>query len=236
MRMRSRVLLLTAVVSIAGGASLMAQGPEERYRWFIGAQGGLMFFGTQSQTQSAIPAAGVHLGVVARRAGLLLSVEEGFGGNEPTQFSITDSVGTFSGPVTFDRVRRYSLTLTGYPVRGFTQPYFGIGFGITQVINPQLTGTFADPGEASSAAFFTRETSSSGFMAVMAGLQFKVGGVSAFGQYQIGTAPSQQTGLGLATGGGVIANNLLRGTAHSFMGGIRISMGSSKEGVRGGGY
>ena len=60
------------------------------------------------------------------------------------------------------------------------------------------------------------------FMSLLAGVQFRVGRMAAFGQYQIQTAP--QAGM------------LLRGTGHSLMGGLRFSLGSAKEDIKGGGY
>ncbi len=56
----------------------------------------------------------------------------------------------------------------------------------------------------------------------LAGVQFRVGRLAAFGQYQIQTAPR--------------AGDLLRGTGQSIMGGLRFSLGSAREDVKGGGY
>jgi hypothetical protein len=56
----------------------------------------------------------------------------------------------------------------------------------------------------------------------MGGLQFRVGRLAAFGQYQINTAPSP--------------DNLLRGPLHLLSGGLRFSLGSAREDVKGGGY
>jgi hypothetical protein len=53
-------------------------------------------------------------------------------------------------------------------------------------------------------------------------VQFRVGRVAAFGQYQINTGPGE--------------DNLIRGTGHSLMGGLRFSLGSARENIKGGGY
>jgi hypothetical protein len=112
--------------------------------------------------------------------------------------------------------------MTGYPVRGALEPYLGIGFGINQVINPQVGGVFASNEEAATSSAAARDISAAGFASFMAGVQFRVGRLSAFGQYQINTAPAP--------------DNLLRGPLHMLTAGLRFSLGSAKEDIKGGGY
>jgi hypothetical protein len=180
-----------------------------------------MFFETQKQAQSALPSAGAHIAVVSRRAGLMLGIDEAFGNDRPTAF-LDPSDDFAQRPVTFDRIRRYGFTLTGYPVRGALEPYLGIGFGLTQVVNPQVGGVFTSQDAAATSEAWAKEVSAAGFASLMAGVQFRVGRVAAFGQYQINTPPAQE--------------HLLRGPLHMLTGGLRFSLGSSKEDVRGGGY
>lgn len=195
--------------------------PDNRFKWAFGVQGGAMFFTTQRQTQSGIPAAGAHIGVVSRRGGLQLGVEEAFGSNEPSAF--VDDGGSVR-EVRFDRLRRYGFNLTGYPIRGAVEPYFGVGFGMIQVVNWEFdeNEVFASPTQAGLAAATANDRSASAFASFLAGLQFRVGGFAAFGQYQIQTAPR--------------AGDLLRGTGMSVMGGLRFSLGRAREDVKGGGY
>ena len=152
MRIRSRILPLLSLAVVIASLPVQAQEArseradvarvrDQRFKWFFGAGGGAMFFETQAQTRSSIPTAGAHIAIVARRAGLMLGVDEAFGSKEPTAF--LDPGDNFNQrPVTFDRIRRYGFTLTGYPVRGSLEPYLGVGFGINQVINPQVGGVF----------------------------------------------------------------------------------------------
>lgn len=231
MRVQFRVLQLAAATLIfapvvhaqaaRSASSSVAEVRDDRFKWFFGAQAGALLFQTQSQTQSGVPAVGAHLAVVARRAGLMLGVDEGFGSNEPSAFLDPNS-GNQVQPVTFDRIRRYGFNLTGYPVRGSLEPYLGLGFGFLQVLNPEVTGTFTSQEQAAISTAEAQDRSATGFMSFLAGVQFRVGRVAAFGQYQINSAPS----------GGM----LLRGTGHSIMGGVRLSLGSAKEDIKGGGY
>jgi hypothetical protein len=158
---------------------------------------------------------------MARRTGLLVSVDQAFGSDEVTGYSDV-TVATGVRPVNFTNLRRYSAMLTGHPIRGNTQPYFGLGFGLLQVMSPQPQGVFSSPQQYSLAQRLATAKSTDGFISFLAGVQAKVGRAQVFGQYQLTSAAS--------------AGNLLRGPAHGVSGGIRVSMGGAKEGVRGGGY
>ena len=234
MRIPSRALPLLAVIAVAAAPSVLAQAArsdagsvaeirDNRFKWFFGAQGGAMMFETPSQTQTGVPAFGAHLAIVSRRAGLMVGVDEAFGSSEATGF-IDSNSGGIARSMTFDRLRRYQFNMTGYPVRGALEPYLGLGFGVLQVINPEFgeNEVFSSAEEAAFSADEAHQRSATGFVSVLAGVQFRVGRMAAFGQYQITSSPS--------------AGNLLRGPGHSLMGGLRFSLGSSKEGVRGGGY
>lgn len=233
MNIGSRVLPLAALAALAITPTLRAQTArseragvaeirDDRFKWFFGAQAGAMLFETQSQTRSGVPAVGAHLAVVARRAGIMLGVDEAFGNNEPSRF-LDGSSGNQERAVTFDRMRRYGFSLTGYPVRGSLEPYLGVGFGLLQVENAQLAGeVFGSPQAAAASAAAANDHSASAFTSFLAGVQFRVGRVAAFGQYQLTSSPA--------------AGNLIRGSGHSLMGGLRFSLGSAKEQVRGGGY
>lgn len=216
---RTLTLAVAGLVLLASPGS--AQRSDGRFQWYLGAQGGVFGFETPSQTRGFIPSAGGHLLVVAKRTGLLVSVDEAFGSSETSGF-LDPTVASGIRDVRFDHVRRYSAILTGYPLRGATQPYFGFGFGISQVIDPQPQGVFGSPALASDAKFEADRKSTDGFMSFVAGLQFRMSGAMLFAQYQL----SSSAGSG----------KLLHGAGHGISGGIRFSMGPAKEGIHGGGY
>ena len=124
--------------------------------------------------------------ITARRTGLLLAVEQGFGSNEQGVYTMQgfDATGVLvdqqSIGVTFQSMRKYSATLIALPIKGPASPYFGIGVGILHT-----TGHTPDDN-------ITRAMGSTGFGSLIGGLNFKVSRFSAFGQYQITTGPSQQ--------------------------------------------
>jgi hypothetical protein len=225
MRMLMRSIPAAALLLGLGAAGLAAQQPGNgNFQWYIGGQGGAMFFKTPTQGRSGIPTFGGQALIVARRTGLMLSFEEGVGSNETSAY--TDASGLQS--VTFNDIRKYSAMLMAFPIRSAAQPYLGVGYGILHVVNPTPASAGAFQSDAA-------ELGSFGFGSFVGGLQFQVGRFMAFGQYQITTSPSQKSVI--ASDGTLLAvGRLLDGPTHTFSGGLRIGLGSAREGVRNGGY
>jgi hypothetical protein len=236
MRMVTRIFPLVALALGLGAAQLPAQQPGNRnFQWYVGGQGGIMDFGTPIQGRTQVPMGGAHLLVTARRTGLLLSVEQGFGSNEPTGYtSVTyDTSGTVVGSnavsLTFDYVRKYSATLVAMPIKGPLTPYFGVGVGLLH------TGGFDVPDG------FASVLGSTGFGSLIGGLNFRVSRFSAFGQYQITTGPSVQSVSTLVGSSDnpqimVTSGNLVTGPTHTFSAGLRFGLGNARERASGGGY
>lgn len=228
MSVLSRSIPMVALVGALSASTLTAQDPHlnENFRWYIGGQAGVMVFKTPTQSRGGVPMAGANMLIKARRTGLLLAVDEMIGKNETSSFeSVAAAGGTES--VSFNDVRRYSATLVAYPFRSVMQPYVGVGFGLMHVPNPQ-TQINSSGAERSYAA----RIGSSSFASLVGGLEFHVGGLRAFGQYQITTAPTYHSITG-DDGTVVAAGRLLEGPTHTFSGGLRISLGSAREGYSG---
>ena len=158
---------------------MAAQEPGSgNFQWYVGGQAGVMFFDTPTQDRTGIPSFGGQTLIVARRTGLLLSVEEGVGSDETSAY--TDLSGTQT--VTFNDIRRYSAVLMAFPIRAAAQPYLGVGYGIMHVVSPT-------PGSPTAFQSDAEELGSHGFGTFLAGITFQVGRLMAFGQYQITTSP-----------------------------------------------
>lgn len=225
MRMLIRSIPAAALLLGLGTAGLAAQQPGNgNFQWYLGGQGGAMFFKTPTQGRSAIPTFGGQALIVAKRTGLMLSFEEGVGSNETSAY--TDANGVQN--VTFNDIRKYSGILMAFPFRSTAQPYLGVGYGILHVVNPTPASVDAFQSDAV-------ELGSFGFGTFVGGLQFQVGRFMAFGQYQITTSPSQKA-VTASDGTPLAVGRLLDGPTHTFSGGLRIGLGSSREGVRNGGY
>ena len=226
MRMVIRNIPAAALALCLGIAPLSAQLPGNgTFQWYLGGQGGAMFFKTPTQSRSAMPTFGGQALIVAKRTGLMLSFEEGVGSDETSSY--TDGNGVQN--VTFNDIRKYSAVLMAFPFRSAAQPYIGVGYGLIHVVNPTPTNPAAFQSDAN-------ELGSSGFGTFVGGLQFQVGRLMAFGQYQITTSPSTHA-VSDGSGTVVAVGRLLDGPTHTFTGGLRIGLGNAREGVRSaGGY
>jgi hypothetical protein len=244
MRIVKQSLALAALASLLVSAGAAAQqGGTGAFRWYVGGHGGVTSFRTIPQGRELMPVAGGHLLVTAKRTGLLLSVDQGFGSDKATQtfYQIVDSNNTVisSGTRnwTFSGFRRYSAVLVAYPIRNQNiQPFVGIGGGIMHSTG-NSPGPFADGSVES-------ELSSAGFGTAIAGLEFRVGPFSAFGQYQITTKQGFRhltTVLQTNSTGKVLFSETdygewTQGAFHVLTGGLRFSLGSAREGSHSGGY
>jgi hypothetical protein len=240
---QSLTLLGLGTLLAAGGLAAQSGGGTGTFKWYVGGHGGITSFRSTVTGREFVPAAGGHLLVTAKRTGLLISVDQGFGPTQQamTMYTIIDSVGNTKEqgvvPWTFQGVRRYSAMLLAYPIRNQNiQPFVGVGGGIMH-----STRVSAGPFIGSSVE---NALSSGGFAAAMAGLEFRVGPFSAFGQYQVTTKQGHQvkstvvrkdlSGKALETR--IDSGEWTLGAFHTLTGGLRFSLGNAKERATGGGY
>jgi len=238
MRILKQSMALVALGSLFVVAPSAAQkAGTSPFKWYVGGQGGVTSFRTNAGGRELMPVGGGHILITAKRTGLLLSVDQGFGSDEPTQtlFEIRDSTGaTASSGVsnwTFQGIRRYSAILMAYPVRNANiQPFVGIGGGIAHTTG-NSTGPFADGSIES-------DLSSTAFGTAVAGLEFRLGPLSAFGQYQITTKQGyKQLTNALQHGFSRIDfGEWTMGAFHTITGGLRLSLGNAREKDGSGGY
>jgi hypothetical protein len=244
MRILKQSLALVALGSLLVVApSAAQQAGTSPFKWYVGGHGGVTSFRTNAGGRELMPVAGGHILITAKRTGLLLSVDQGFGSDEPTQtlFEIRDSTNqTIDAGVanwTFQGIRRYSAILMAYPVRNANiQPFIGIGGGIAHTTG-NSAGPFADGSIES-------ELSSTGFGTAVAGLEFRVGPLSAFGQYQITTKQGfkqvsnvlQENANGDVLFRRIDYGEWTMGAFHTITGGLRLSLGRARESGGSGGY
>lgn len=222
MRVYVRTLILLAALLGGNGALAAQQLREDSYRWYIGPQGGALLFQTQTQDYSAIPSAGLHILVMGKRAGLILSLDEAIGSEESSAFGDATAPND-QRDVTFDHLRKYTAALMAFPLRGRFEPFVGLGFGILHTTGTQVAGAFTDPDAAADALAEAKERGSTGFGSLLGGLQLRASkNLVIFGQYQVTTAPSD--------------GSLLVGPSHGIIAGIRLGLGKAKEDIKGGGY
>lgn len=236
MRMLTRSIPVAALALCLGAGPLLAQeSGNSNFRWYVGGHGGVTFFSTPTQGNSEMPVAGGHVLIVAKRTGLLLSLEQGFGDDETSSFGFVD-VDTTTGLVvnqgtvntTFSGLRKFSAVLMAFPIKNdYLNPYLGLGVGILQT-----TGN--DPDDQATSAL-----GSSGFGTLIGGLEFRISRFTAFGQYQITTRPQVDEVTTPIIGGTRVFQEfgrLIDDGTHTLTAGLRFDLGSSRESVKSGGY
>lgn len=210
MLFRHRVAISAVALAAAMHGTAAAQ-RNDSYTWKLGLNVGAMAFQTVGQAQTTVvPSVGAHFLIMAHRGGLLVGVDEGVGKNEHA-----------TGNVLFNDIRRYQAVLMAFPVSGPLEPYFGGGVGILQVVGPRVDrNLITDPSQQASILADARDRSATGFLTFLAGIQGRWKRFTVFAQYEAATSPSD--------------DKLLHGSTQSLLGGIRIGLGSAREGVSAG--
>lgn len=218
MSMLTRSITL-GVLALGVGATALAAQQKPRgysnYRWYIGGQGGVFNFQTTGQTRGWIPSVGGHTMIIAKRTGLLVSVDDALGSNEVATIAYAPSA-TGSQQIQFNDVLRFSFHMMAYPWRGVVEPYIGVGGGIMYAVSPQALNVAGyTPTELLALYETIDDLTSTGFMSVVGGVQIKGGPFMIFGQYQINSAPSR--------------GNAFVGSTQTASVGLRLLLGSSKD-------
>jgi hypothetical protein len=224
--MLSRSIVLGVLAVAVVGTPAWAQG-SQRYTLYFGGQGGLMSVksGDAAGKRDLMATAGAHILVTGARSGLLFSVDQTFGTNKSATVNsvVVDTSGNSTSTnvaVTYTGVRRYTLAVLLFPVQhSIVQPYIGIGGGIQHSTGNSVGG------------HVVATLGTQGFLTAIGGLEFRVAGLSAFGQAQITSAPSARTIQSTLINGSTEydTGSLFQEPSYSFMAGIRLSLGSARS-------
>lgn len=210
MMLNRRVLGTLALVAILAVPATVQAQRGDSYTWKLGLQAGSMIFQTRTQDSEVIPSVGAHFLVMAKRGGLMVGVDEGFGSDEESNL------------VVFNNLRRYQAVMMAFPVNAPLEPYFGVGGGLLEVVGPRVSSVVTDPFEREAILAAADEAKAHAFITALAGVQGRWGRLNVFGQAQLSSSPGR--------------DKLMRGPLYSVHGGIRIGLGGTREGVAAGGY
>jgi len=199
------------------------RGFNTNFQWYWGAQGGFLLSKTNTQPYAYDPIVGGHWLITARRTALYVAYEQAFflADAQAVIFdpaSSNSSVGPSFRDVTFKDVRRLMFGVLAYPVQKIIEPFAGGGFALMQVLNPTVDcSSCTTLGEAVEASDRVHDQSSRAFFWIMGGLQINYSSkLNVFAQYLLTSSA---------------ANFLLQSNTHTLQGGIRLSLGTSKEGI-----
>ena len=216
---------------VQGGAGLsyyfippqQGRGFNRQYQWYWGAQGGAFISKTNTQPYVYDPIVGGHWLITARRTALYVAYEQALFLSD-AQAVIFDpgssgcSIG--NGPcrdVSFHDVRRLMFGVLAFPTQKIIEPFAGGGFAIMQVLNPVVDCSGCTTSEFQQADDRVNDQASKAFFWLMGGLQINYSSkLNVFAHYLLTSSAS---------------NFLLESNTHSLQGGVRISFGTSKEGI-----
>jgi outer membrane protein with beta-barrel domain len=198
-------------------------GFNRQYQWYWGAQGGAFVYKTNTQPLYYDPIVGGHWLITARKTALYVAYEQALFLTDAQAVifdpsSSTSSVGPGFRDVTFRDMRRLMFGVLAFPAQKVIEPFAGGGFALMQVLNPVVDcSSCASLGEAVEAADRAAEAASKAFFWLMGGVQINYSTkLNVFAHYVLtSSAP----------------NFLIESNTHTLQGGIRYSLGTSKEGI-----
>jgi hypothetical protein len=199
------------------------RGFNTNFQWYWGAQGGAFISKTNTQPLVYDPIVGGHWLITSRRTALYVAYEQAFFLADANAVifdpnSSNSSVGPSFRDVFFNDMRRLMFGVLAFPAQKVIEPYGGGGFALMQVLNPTVDcSSGCTLSEAVEAADRVHEASSRAFFWLMGGLQINYSSkLNVFAQYVLtSSAP----------------NFLIESNTHTLQGGVRVSMGTSKEGI-----
>jgi outer membrane protein with beta-barrel domain len=186
-----------------------------QHQWYWGGQAGVLMYKTNRQPLTYDPMLGGHWLITGKRTALYVAFEQAFFVS-PVLADVAVGNTGMVGTVSFDNVRRFMGGVIAFPTRNRIEPITGGGFALMQIPTPVLQAcsgcsTRADSSAAIDEADFA---ASKAFFWWLGGLDIKQGRLSLFGHYIITSAAK---------------GFLLEGPTHTLLGGLRYSLGSSKE-------
>ena len=197
-------------------------GFNTNFQWYWGAQGGAFISKTATQPYVYDPIVGGHWLIKSRRTALYVAYEQAiFLTAAQTVIFDPNSTNSSVGPdfrdVTFHDMRRLMFGVLAFPAQKVIEPFAGGGFALMQVLNPTVDCTGCNMSQAVEADDRVHTAASKAFFWVMGGLQINYSSkLNVFAHYLLTSSA---------------ANFLLQSNTHTLQGGIRISLGTSKEGI-----
>jgi len=201
-------------------------GFNKQYQWYWGAQGGAFVYKTNVQPYYYDPIVGGHWLITARRTALYVAYEQALFLTDANAVMVdpgssSSSVGPGFRDVTFHDMRRLMFGVLAFPAQKVIEPFAGGGFALMQVLNPTVDcSSCTTLGEAVEAADRAHDASSKAFFWLMGGLQINYSTkLNVFAHYLL-TSSAQ--------------GFLIESNTHTIQGGVRYSLGTSKEGISAG--
>jgi hypothetical protein len=200
-----------------GGPTYEQRASDWQHKWYWGAQGGLFVFHTNFESVSFEPTFGGHWLITGKKTALYVAYEESFFLSERHVTFVEPTNTVVPGNVSFKNARRIMVGVLAFPAQLRVEPYGGGGFMIMELLNPTANcQTCTSVGQAVQLQQEAEDAATKAFFWWMGGIDIKQGRLALYGHYVLTSSA---------------ANFLIQGTTHTFQGGIRYSLGSSREGI-----
>ena len=192
----------------------LERGLQWPHQWFWGADAGLLLLSTGVEGRAAEPTFGGHWLITARRVALYVGYDRAF--------FVSDRHSTIPEPngnlepanVAFSGLGRILVGLLAFPSQKAIQPFAGGGLGIMEASGMSVTCTGCTPSDSTILAQEASTQSSQAFAWLMGGIDVRQGRLTLYGHYILTTNNP---------------NSFISGVTHTLQGGIRYSLGSSRE-------
>jgi hypothetical protein len=208
---------LPTVVRPRGGPSFEERASDWQHKWYWGAEAGIFIFKTNFDNYAFEPTFGGHWLITGKKTALYVGYEESFF-ITPRHVTMVEPGGAVSpGNVSFNNLRRIMVGVLAFPAQTRIEPFAGGGFAIMEALSvnagcPDCTSV----AQLAQLADQANAAATKAFFWWMGGIDIKQGRLALYGHYVITSAA---------------AGFLIQGTTHTFQGGIRYSLGTSKEGI-----
>ncbi|MGH7537702.1 MAG: hypothetical protein ACREMF_03635 [Gemmatimonadales bacterium] len=223
MKPLSRAAFGALVLALAAQPAVAQENTSRSYRWYWGAQAGGFLYQTNAQGYFIDPMFGGHWLITKKRSALYIGGEQAFFLTEAIANVADPNSGSGLRDVTFSQVRRLFVGVLAFPLQKRIEPFVGGGFAIMTVQDPTVDCSGTTPNsqcptlnDQVAAQSLADDAASKANAWILGGIQINVGKLAVYGQYMLTSAAQ---------------GFLIDGSTHSIQGGIRYSLGSSKEDV-----
>lgn len=214
MRSLSRASL--AALLVAGSATpVFAQDQSWQYQWYWGGQTGVYFFQTPTQDWDIALDVGGHWLITRQRVALHLAVDQILFLDGATSLVPNGQAALGFTPVQFDNAQRLQAGLFIIPTNNQLQLLVGGGFAIHKISDAVPLGA-ASVQEEQLAIQRISEFDTKAFVWLGAGVQWRVGKLAVFGNYQFSPGTD---------------SFLITSEQHSITGGLRYALVGAREEV-----
>ncbi len=204
------------VVRPRGGPTFEQRASDWQHKWYWGGEAGIFIFRTNFDSYAFEPAFGGHWLITGKKTALYASYEQSFF-LTARHVTIVEPGGTVNpGNVQFNNLRRIMVGVLAFPAQLRVEPFAGGGFAIMEALNVQVSCISCVGAQFSQLQDAADAAATKAFFWWMGGVDIKQGRLALYGHYILTSSA---------------AGFLIRGTTHTFQGGIRYSFGTAKEGI-----